>query len=282
MKVGAMIFATDETIKMQRLGPELEDRNFESLWIPEKTHLPTSRKTDWPGGDLPEWYKRTSDPLIALSIAAGATTRLRLGTGVSLVPIHDAVILAKAVATLDWSTGGRFDFGIGYGWNAEEFETHGVDLKDARAIMREKMSLMYELWNNDVGTYKGEFAQVEPSWSWPKPDQKPRPPVYIGGRASRSTFKDIAEYCDGWLPIEGWGDIVEQIPKLHRAFEEAGRSREEARISIYSSMGDPELLEKYAEAGVERVILTLPPVEESDVLRALDQYSSTLSEFIGG
>ena len=145
LEIGAMIFATDQTDKVTKLAPELEARGFESLWIPEKTHLPTSRSTPWHGGDLPEWYKRTSDPLIALAAAAGATSKLRLGTGVVLVPVHDAVIMAKSVATLDWTSDGRFEFGIGYGWNAEEYLTHGVDIKDAPDIMRGKIALMCEL-----------------------------------------------------------------------------------------------------------------------------------------
>jgi len=280
MKIGAMIFATDQTIKVTKLAPELEARGFESLWIPEKTHLPTSRRTPWPGGELPEWYKRTSDPLIALAAASGVTSKLRLGTGVSLVAVHDAVILAKSVATLDWTSAGRFEFGIGYGWNAEEYATHQVDINDAPALNREKVALMCELWKNDVGSYQGEYVNVEPSWSWPKPIQQPRPPIHIGARATKAVFADIAAYADGWIPIEGYGDILSQIPKLRRAFEEAGRSTAEVIVSVYSSDGDPGRLETYADAGIDRVIVALPPVAEGEVMRELEKHSSALAAFI--
>ena len=282
MKIGAMIFATDQTMKMTKLAPELEARGFESLWIPEKTHLPTSRRTPWPGGELPEWYKRTCDPLIALAAAAGVTTTLRLGTGVSLVPVHDAVIQAKSVATLDWISEGRFEFGIGYGWNAEEYETHGVDIAEAPAIMRDKIGLMNQLWQHEVGAYDGRYASVAPSWSWPKPVQQPRPPIHIGARASKAVFADIAAYGDGWLPIEGFGDVVRHIPALHRAFEGAGRSPDEAIVSVYSASGDADLVAQYAEAGVARTVVTLPAADEDEVMRVLDRLTGQLGEYLCG
>ncbi len=282
VKVGAMIFATDQTIKVTKLAPELESRGYESLWIPEKTHLPTSRLTSWPGGDLPEWYKRTSDPMIALAAASGVTTKLRLGTGVSLVPVHDAVTMAKSIATLDWTSDGRFEFGVGYGWNAEEYATHGVDIAKAPEIMREKIALMCELWRNEVGSYNGKHVSVEPSWSWPKPVQQPRPPIHIGARATKAVFADIAAYADGWIPIEGYGNILSQIPKLHQAFEEVGRPISDVKISVYSSGGDPKLVEEYLQAGVDRVIVTLSPNPELEVMRELEKHTAALRSFIGG
>ncbi len=167
MKIGAMIFATDQTIAIPRLAQELEARGFESLWIPEKTHLPTSRRTPWPGGKLPEWYKRTSDPFLVLAAAASVTSKLRLGTGVAMIPVRDPIITAKEVATLDMLSSGRFEFGVGYGWNAEEFESHGVDIKQAPDIMADKIGLMKALWCNDEAEYHSEYASIESSWSWP-------------------------------------------------------------------------------------------------------------------
>ena len=278
MKIGAMIFATDLAMRVTRLAPELEARGFESLWVPEKTHLPVSRRTPWPGGELPEWYKRTSDPLTTLAAAAALTTRLRVGTGVSLVPVYDPVILAKAVATLDWISEGRFEFGVGYGWNAEEYETHGVALADAPALLRDKLALMSVLWREDAAGYAGSRVRVEPSWSWPKPVQRPRPRVHLGARASRAAFDDIAAWGDGWLPIEGYGEIVGQIPKLHDAFARAGRDPREAIVSVYSSGGDPRALEAYRSAGVARVVLTLPSAGEAEVLRALDAHAARLRD----
>ncbi len=280
MKIGAMIFATDQTIKMTKLAPALEERGFESLWVPEKTHLPASRKTPWPGGDLPEWYKRTCDPFVTLAAAAAVTKTLRVGTGVAMVPIRDAVITAKEVATLDWLSDGRFEFGIGYGWNEEEFATHRVKLSDAGPIMKDKIGLMEELWRNDVGGYQGSYVSVEPSWSWPKPAQSPRPPIHLGSRATARNFADIAAYMDGWIPIEGYGDIIGKIPRLKDAFEKAGRNPDEVIVSVYSSNGDPDMVRQYRDAGIARVIVTLPPVEEDQVLAALDLHAARLSSFL--
>lgn len=280
LKIGAMIFATDQSIKMTRLAPELEIRGFESLWLPEKTHLPVSRKTPWPGGELPEWYKRTLDPWVALAAAAAVTSTLRVGTGVLLVPVHDPVILAKAVASLDWQSEGRFEFGIGYGWNVEEYVTHGVDLVEAPAILRDKMALMQELWTHEIGRHEGEYVRVEPCWSWPKPIGKARPPTHLGARASQAIFRDIASYADGWIPIEGYGDILEQIPRLRDAFEAEGRSRDEALVSVYASSGELALLEEYQKAGVHRVIVSLPSADESEVFGALDTLSKRLSGWL--
>jgi probable F420-dependent oxidoreductase len=276
MKIGAMIFATDLTIPVTRLAPELEARGFESLWVPEKTHLPASRRTPWPGGELPEWYKRTGDPLVTLAAAAGVTRRLRLGTGISLVPVHDPVTQAKAVATLDWLSDGRFEFGIGYGWNAEEYQTHGVDLTDAPLIMADHVALMQALWQTEIGSYRGRYAQVEPSWSWPKPVQQPRPPIHIGARASDAVFADIAAYGDGWLPIEGYGGVLPHLDRLRDAFVDVGRDPASAIVSVYSSAGDPEQVAAYDAAGIHRVIVTLPPVAEADVLRTLDRHARVL------
>jgi len=280
MKIGAMIFATDQTISIPKLARELEARNFESLWMPEKTHLPASRRTPWPGGDLPEWYKRTADPFLVLASAASVTTRLRLGTGVAMVPVRDAVITAKEVATLDWLSEGRFEFGVGYGWNAEEFATHGVDLRNARPILRDKIALMAALWQNEVGSYEGDYASVEPSWSWPKPVQLPRPPIHLGCRATRQAFVDIADFGDGWIPIEGYGEIVGQLPRLRQAFEAGGRNPGDLSISVYSSLGDPRQLESYLDAGVNRVVLALAPAEEQEVLEALDHHAQSLSAYL--
>lgn len=280
MKIGAMIFATDQTLKMTRLAPELEARGFDTLWVPEKTHLPASRTTPWPGGELPEWYKRTGDPFVTLAAAAAVTTTLRVGTGVAMVPIRDAVITAKEVATLDWLSDGRFEFGIGYGWNAEEFATHGVDIANASAIMKDKMALMERLWQNDIGNYEGDHARVAPSWSWPKPYQLPRPPVHLGSRASTRNFDDIAACADGWIPIEGYGDIIGQLPKLRAAFDRAGRTGDTPLVSVYSSAGDPDMVAQYADAGIDRTIITLPPVAEEDVLRSLDGHTKKLARFL--
>jgi probable F420-dependent oxidoreductase len=274
VKIGVMIFATDLTMPLHRLAPEVEMRGFESLWVTEKTHVPTSRRTPWPGGALPDWYKRTCDPLIALSAAAAVTSTLRLGTGVLLAGVRDPVICAKEIATLDWMSGGRFELGVGYGWNAEELATHGIGLDQSRAVLADKLGLMTSVWTSEAPSYRGPFVSMEPSWSWPKPVQIPRPPVHIGARASAGVFEDVAAYADGWMPIEGYGTVTRHIPRLREAFEAAGRRGSDAIVTVYSSGGAPETLCAYEEAGVDRVVIWLPPEEEQVVLRALDDHAS--------
>jgi probable F420-dependent oxidoreductase len=270
MKVGAMIFATDQTLPLHELAPEVEARGFESLWVTERTHVPVNRRTPWPGGELPEWYKRTCDPLVALAAAAAVTRTLRIGTGVLLAGVRDPVIAAKAIATLDWMSAGRLELGVGYGWNAEELATHGVDLANAPAVLADRVALMQALWGQDEASYDGPHASVEPSWSWPKPAQQPRPPIHLGGRASKRFFEDIASYGDGWLPIEGYGTVLAHLSRLLDAFEAAGRQRSDAIVTVFSSGGDPAVVESYADASVDRVVVWLPPADRSTVLTALD------------
>ena len=245
-----MIFATDQTMPMHLLAPEVEARGFESLWVTEKTHVPVSRDTPWPGGELPEWYKRTCDPVVA----------------------------AKTIATLDWQSGGRLELGVGYGWNREECATHGVALETARDRLIEGLALMRSLWTTDEGSYAGEYYSVEPCWSWPKPVQRPGPPIHVGARATASVFADIAAWGDGWIPIEGFGDIVPQIPRLHAAFADAGRDPQSALVTVFSSQGDAAMLDQYREAGVDRVVVWLPPAETATVIEALDAYAGQLAD----
>ena len=275
-----MIFATDQTMPMHLLAPEVEARGFESLWVTEKTHVPVSRDTPWPGGELPEWYKRTCDPFVALAAAAATTTTLRIGTGVALLALRDPVVTAKTIATLDWQSGGRLELGVGYGWNREEFATHGVALETARDRLIEGLALMQSLWTTDEGTFDGEYYSVEPSWSWPKPVQRPGPPIHVGARATASVFADIAAWGDGWIPIEGFGDIIPQIPRLHAAFADAGRDPQPALVTVFSSQGDAATLDQYREAGVDRVVVWLPPAETATVIEALDAYAGRLDELL--
>lgn len=277
MKVGAMVFATDQTLPLHELAPEVEARGFESLWVTEKTHVPVSRRAPWPGGELPEWYKRTCDPLVALAAAAAMTHTLRIGTGVLLAGVRDPVIAAKAIATLDWMSAGRLELGIGYGWNAEELATHGLDLLDAPAVLADRMALMQALWTQEEASYDGPYASVERSWSWPKPVQQPRPPIHLGGRASDRLFADISAYGDGWLPIEGYGSVLPHIARLRAAFVAAGRDPASAIVSVFSSAGDPGVLESYQDAGVHRVVVWLPPEDRSTVLAALDEHQARLA-----
>ena len=182
MKIGATIFATDYCIALTELAPALEERGFESLFVPEHTHIPTSRRSPWQGGaELPREYSHTLDPFVALSAAAAVTSTLRLGTGICLVTERDPIVTAKAVASLDLVSGGRFDFGIGAGWNAEEMEHHGTRFETRFRVMEDRVKAMQAIWAQDEASYEGEFTSFEPSWSWPKPVQKPHPPILLGG-----------------------------------------------------------------------------------------------------
>ena len=224
MHVGLTVFCTDRSVSPLDLAVEAEARGFHSLYIPEHTHIPTSRETPPPTGDaeLAEEYKRTLDPFVALAAAAARTERILLGTGIALVAQHDPIALAKAVATLDHVADGRFVLGIGYGWNREEMADHGVAYRRRRAQVRETMLAMQELWSKDVAEYHGEFVDFAPSWQWPKPVQQPRPRVLIGGAPGPKLFAHIAEFGDGWMPIGG-GGLKAAMPALRDAFAERGR-----------------------------------------------------------
>jgi probable F420-dependent oxidoreductase len=269
-----MMFITDRTIAPDALARAVEERGLESLFVPEHTHIPVSRVTPYPGGgDLPEEYWRSYDPFVALTAAAAVTENLRVGTGVCLVAQHDPIVLAKEVASLDLVSGGRVVFGIGYGWNVEEMADHGVDPARRRAIVREKVLAMHALWTDDVASFEGEHVRFAPSWSWPKPAQRPRPPIFVGGAAGPTLFRHIAEYADGWSPIGGAG-VRAALPELRDAFEKAGRDPAELRIMIYGARPDASVLEHYASEGYERTVLNLPPAGADVVLPLLDQYAS--------
>lgn len=273
MQIGALIFATDLTIAPARLAREMEDRGYDSMWMVEHTHIPVSRVTPWPGGPvLPDEYARTLDPFVTLTAAATVTTRLKVGTGISLVAQHHPLTLAKADASLDHLSGGRVLFGIGIGWNIEEMEHHGVDPSRRRSIVRENVLAMKALWTQDEASFDGEFVSFSPSWSWPKPIQRPHPPVIMGGNAGPITFRHIIEYCDGWMPIHGRKGILDQLGELRRQAADAGRDPASIEFGVFGCPGDPAVIERYREAGATRVVLGLPSADESSVLRVLDAY----------
>lgn len=274
--IGITIFATDTSIGMVELAREVEARGFESLFVPEHTHIPASRKTPYPAGDpLPQEYYRTVDPFSGLAAAAAVTSRIKLGTGICLVAQHNEINLAKQVATVDHISDGRFVFGIGYGWNEDEMNSHGTAYKERREVVRERILAMRALWTDEVASYEGTHVHLTPSYSWPKPKQAGGPPVLIGGAAGPKLFRHIAEYADGWIPIGGRG-LTENKPKLEAAFEEAGRDPATLRISIFGAAPDPGKIEHYGELGVERVVLWLPPAGADVVLPMLDKYVDLL------
>jgi probable F420-dependent oxidoreductase len=277
VKIGVTIHATDLAMSPVELAREAEARGFTSLFVPEHTHIPVSRRTPAPTGDaeLGDEYKRSLDPYVALGAAAAVTTKIRLGTGVALVAQHDAIALAKEIATVDHLSNGRFVLGIGYGWNHEEMENHGIDVKRRRALVREKMLAMEALWADEIAAFSGEFVRFEPSWQWPKPVQRPRPPVLLGGAPGPTLFAHIAEYGDGWLPIGGAG-IKQALPELARACEARGRDAAKLEIVPMGVFPDDRKLEYYREVGVTETVLRLPSKPRDEVMPVLDRYAKYL------
>jgi probable F420-dependent oxidoreductase len=277
MQIGLTIFATDLSIAPAELAREAEQRGFASLYVPEHTHIPVSRRTAPPTGDaeLPEEYKRTLDPWVALGAASAVTESLRLGTGIALVAQHDPLALAKAVATLDHLSRGRVVLGIGYGWNVEEMEDHGVDPKRRRAHVREVMLAMQALWSQEVAEFRGEFVSFAPSWAWPKPVQQPRPRVLLGGAPGPLLFSHIAEYGDGWFPIGGAG-IREALPALRAACEARGRDPAALHVVPMGVLPSERKLDYYREIGVSEAVLRLPSAPRDRVLPLLDDFAKYL------
>jgi probable F420-dependent oxidoreductase len=274
MQLGVTIFATDQSMSPVELAREAESRGFRSLYIPEHTHIPTSRRTPPPTGDavLAEEYKRTLDPWIALAAAASTTASIRLGTGIALVAQHDPIALAKQIATLDLLSRGRVVVGIGYGWNEDEMESHGVEPRRRRARVREVMLAMEALWSNEVASFDGEFVRFAPSWQWPKPVQTPRPSVLIGGAAGPKLFEHIAEYGDGWIPIGGAG-VREALPALRDALAKRGRDPSALHVVPMGIQPTREKLDYYASIGVTEAVVRLPSAPRDEVLPLLDAYA---------
>ncbi|GAA3689890.1 LLM class F420-dependent oxidoreductase [Nonomuraea antimicrobica] len=271
MRLGVTMFTTDVAMPVPDLARAAEERGLSSLYVPEHTHIPVSRRTPHPGGlgELPAEYRRTLDPLVALSFAAAATTRLRVGTGILLAAQRDPIVTAKAIATLDHLSGGRVVVGVGFGWNAEEIENHGVRYARRREVARHHVLAMRTLWRDEVAAFDG----FEPSWSWPKPVNG-APPVYVGGAAGPKLFAHVAEYADGWMPIGGHG-IKAALPALRLACEKAGRPM--ARVIPFGTRPTREKLEYFAGLGVEEAVATLPSGPADVVLPVLDEYATLIS-----
>ena len=280
MRFGVTIFCTDVSIQPTDLAVALQERGFDSMWVPEHTHIPVSRRTPYPnGGELPDEYKRCHDPFVALTAAALAAPGLRVGTGIALVAQRDPIVTAKAVASVDHVSGGRFTLGIGFGWNEDEMEDHGVDYRGRRELAREHMLAMRRLWEDEEAAFDGEFVQLPPSWSWPKPVQRPLP-VLIGGAAGPKLFNHIAEYADGWIPIGGRG-LGETVPELRARVEEAGRDASDLEIVPVAVVPDHGKLDHYQEVGATECVFGLPSAGRDDVLPLLDKYAALLAEHQG-
>jgi probable F420-dependent oxidoreductase len=277
MKVGVFYFPVDYGIDPAELARALEERGFESLFVPEHTHIPTSRLSPFPaGGELPKRYSHTYDPFVALSFAAAATKHLLLGTGICLIPERDPIVTAKEVASLDRLSNGRFIFGIGGGWNVEEMENHGARYNTRFKLMHERILAMKALWTQEAAEYHGEMVHFDPVWSYPKPTQQPHPPIILGGETDY-TLRRVVEYCDGWFPRpnRNW-DIRHELGRLHRMAEAAGRDPKSLSTSVFRAPADKTALADYEAAGVDRAVLEVPDQSRDEILRVLDRYAPLL------
>ncbi len=274
MDFGAAIFFTDYSIGPVELGRALEERGFGSLWAPEHSHIPLSRRTPFPqGGELPKKYYDVMDPFVTLSAAAAATARLQVATGVCLVVQRDPIQTAKQVASLDQISAGRFLFGIGAGWNAEEMADHGTEFKSGFALMQERAAAMKPLWPKSKPESHGQFVDFSPMMTWPKPVQKPHPPVIVGGAFPHGARRAIA-FGDGWVPHARrpqYGDVLGLLPQFRKLAVEAGRDPVTLPITVFGVAEDAELLTRYREAGVARVVFNLAPAKADEVLPVLDR-----------
>ena len=270
MKIGAAMFFTDYSMSPAELGRALEERGFDSVWAPEHSHIPLSRKTPFPGGgDLPKKYYDAMDPFVTLTAAAAATTTLKVGTGVCLVNQRDPIQTAKAVASLDLLSGGRFLFGVGNGWNQDEMENHGTAFATRHKLVRERIEAMKVIWTKSKAEYHGEMVDFDPLMAWPKPVQKPHPPIWVGGAFPYGARRAV-RYGDGWLPLRR-REVREVLPQFREMCREAGR--DPLPVTIWEAREDLDSLKRDRDAGVERVIVSLDSAKADAILPLLDRWA---------
>ncbi len=275
MKFGAAIFPTDYGISMNELAPAVEAAGFESLWVAEHSHIPAGRQTPWPGGaELPKHYWHSMDPFIALSAAALASKELKVGTGICLVVQRDPIHTAKQVASLDHVSDGRFLFGIGGGWNKEEMADHGTDFPTRWKLLRERVEAMKAIWTQDVSEYHGDMVDFGPMWCWPKPIQKPYPPIILGG-SGPNILKRVVAYADGWMPNRG--DVISRLGELRELARAAGRG--DIPTTTYPR-ATAEEIEQMQSAGVDRCIWYLSPDGRDPALKKLDQLAELIRPYL--
>ena len=284
---GLLIFATDYAVAPDVLARQAEAHGFESLFVPEHTHIPASRRSPWPGGsELPKEYWHTHDPFVALTMAASVTENLKVGTGIALVTERDPILMAKQAATLDYLSNGRLLLGVGAGWNAEEMEHHGTAYKDRWKILRERILAMRAIWTEEEAEFHGDFVDFDKLWAYPKPKQAGGPPILLGA-TSKYVYKRIAEYGDGWFPIyqdearaaaSGGADYAEGMTKTRQAWAEAGRDGE-PDFSIFGVGPDPAAVERMIELGFNRVIFGLPSADADTVLPMVEQYAALAHQY---
>jgi probable F420-dependent oxidoreductase len=276
-RIGISLMLGDDGISPAELARAVEERGFESLWLPEHSHIPVSRETPWPGSltgePLPDVYSHLLDMTVSLAMAAAVTTRLRLGTSVALLAARDPLWTAKEYATLDAVSGGRVEFGVGFGWNREELRNHGVAFAQRWDHTREAAAAIRTLWSDETASYEGDHVRFTSSWAWPKPLQPGGPKIHIGGGAGPRLLGHVAEWADGWLPISARPSIADRLRRLDEACDRVGRDPSEIDVSVFGATTDPAGLANLFDEGVHRAVLTLPSHDRADTLRQLDEWA---------
>ena len=277
MHFGASMFFTDYSMSAADLARALEERGFESVWAPEHSHIPTSRLSPWGGGgELPKKYYDVMDPFVSLTMAAAVTKTLKVATGVCLVAQRDPIQTAKLVASIDQVSGGRFLFGIGNGWNAEEMADHGTEFKTRHKLARERVEAMKAIWTQSKAAYHGEMVDFGPMMAWPKPVQKPHPPILVGG-AFPYAARRAAAYGDGWIPLASRGaDIDTHISEFRQMLAERGREPDSFPISLFQMTEDVDLLKRYRDMGINRVVVSLDSEPAATILPILDRWAAII------
>ena len=282
MDIGASMFFTDYSMSPAALGRALEERGFESVWAPEHSHIPASRRSPWPGGaELPKRYYDCMDPFVSLTAAAAATTHLKIGTGVCLVNQRDPIQTAKLVASIDQVSAGRFLFGIGIGWNAEEMENHGTVFASRAKLVRERVEAMKEIWTKSKAEYHGEFVNFDAMMAWPKPVTKPHPPVILGGAFPHAARRAL-RYGNGWIPIAGRAPIEDALRGFKQMAAEAGRDLSEVPISTFGAMEDLDAIRRHRDLGVSRMVAMLDSEKEDKILPVLDRWAEIIRKAKAG
>jgi probable F420-dependent oxidoreductase len=281
MKFGASMFFTDYSMTPAALAGALEERGFDILWAPEHSHIPLSRKTPFPlGTELPKRYFDVMDPFVTLTAAAVATTTLKLATGVCLIAQRDPIQTAKLVASIDQISAGRFVFGVGNGWNQDEMENHGTNFATRHKLARERVEAMKAIWTQDAAEYHGEFVDFGPMAAWPKPVQKPHPPILVGGAFPYSARRAV-RYGDGWMPqmtANNTTPLTELIPRFRQMVAEAGRDPAAMQIAIGGQPPDAALIGRYQALDVDIVSPSLPSEKQDTILPILDQWVEVMRQ----
>jgi probable F420-dependent oxidoreductase len=282
MKFGISLFFTEKSVRPQILAPELERRGFESVWSGEHSHIPETLTSAPPSSGIKPWYYEVMDPFVTLTAAALATKTLKIGTGVCLIPQRDPIQTAKLVASIDQISGGRFLFGVGNGWNRAEIENHGADYATRHKRARESIEAMKAIWTQSKPDYAGDIVKFGPMMTWPKPIQKPHPPILVGGAFPYSARRAIA-YGTGWLPSipNGKTDILDEIPRFRQMAAEAGRDPATLPITAWYPPRDLELMKRYRDAGLDRVVFSVPSEPADKVTPHLDEIGALMTRVEG-